>query len=252
MAGADAIFHCAAWYRVGRPDRRTAQHVNVGGTRVVLEAMRDLGVAKGVYTSTLAVFGDTRGAVVDEEYRTDGPFATVYDETKWRAQYEVAHPLMRAGLPLVIVQPGVIYGVGDHSPVRSVIDRYLLQRLPAVTGAAYCWGHVEDTAAAHISAMERGRVGESYIVAGPPHSLADALRIAEGVTGIPAPRRRIPRAVTDLLARVPGDMAESLRTLGATYLGSNAKARAELGFKPRPLADGFAEVLTAHLRELRA
>jgi nucleoside-diphosphate-sugar epimerase len=251
MAGVDGVFHAAAWYKVGSPDRREAERVNVEGTRIVLEAMRDAGVKKGVYTSTLAVFGDTRGRVVDESYRTSGPFETVYDETKWRAHYEVALPLIGRGLPLVIVQPGVVYGIGDHSPVRPIIDRYLTRQLPAVPSrTAYCWGHVEDTAAGHRLAMEQGRIGESYIIAGPAHTLADALAVAESVTGIPAPRIRIPGVVTDLLARIPG-APEAVRAMGATYLGTNAKARRELGFDPRPLRDGFAEVLPAHLAEIR-
>jgi nucleoside-diphosphate-sugar epimerase len=253
IAGVDGVYHVAAWYKVGSPDRREAERVNVEGTRIVLEAMRDAGIAKGVYTSTLAVFGDTRGRIVDETYRTVASFGTVYDETKWRAHFEVALPLIERGLALVIVQPGVVYGVGDHSPVRPVIDRYLSGRLPAVPSrTAYCWGHVEDTAAGHRLAMERGRAGESYIIAGPPHSLAEALAIAETITGIPAPRMRIPALVTDLMARVPGGAAEGLRAMGATYLGSNAKARRELGFAPRALRDGFAEVLPAHLAEIRA
>ena len=251
MYGVDGVFHIAGWYRVGARDRREADVVNVEGTREVLKAMHELRIARGVYTSTLAVFGDTRGRVVDEAYRTSGPWDTIYDETKWRAHFEVALPLMERGLPLTIVQPGVVYGVGDHSPVRPIIDMYLRRRLPAVPAStAYCWGHVEDTAAAHVLAMEKGRSGETYIVAGPPHTLADALRIAEAVTGIPAPRLRIPRAVTSLLRVVPGPANEGLRALGATYLGSNAKARSELGFDPRPLREGFAEVLPAHLAEL--
>jgi nucleoside-diphosphate-sugar epimerase len=190
---------------------------------------------------------------VDETYRPSGSFATVYDETKWRAHFEVALPMIDRGLPLVIVQPGVVYGVGDHSPVRPIIDRYLLGRLPAVPArTAYCWGHVDDTAAAHTLAMARGTTGETYIVAGPPHTLADALVIAESVTGIPAPRIRIPSLVTDLARFIPGANNEGLRAVGATYLGSNAKARRELGFDPRSLRDGFAEVLPLHLAELAA
>jgi nucleoside-diphosphate-sugar epimerase len=252
MAGSDGVFHVAAWYRVGSGDAREAVRANVDGTRMVLEAMRDLSIAKGVYTSTLAVFGDTRGRVVDETYRPSGSFATVYDETKWRAHFEVALPLMAAGLPLVIVQPGLVYGAHDHGPARPLLDMYLERRLPAVPASAYCWGHVEDTALAHRLAMERGRQGQAYIVAGPPHPLADALAIAERLTGIPAPRLRIPRFVTSALRYVPGTAAEALRVLGATYLGSNAKARRELGFDPRPLRDGFAEVLPLHIAELAA
>jgi nucleoside-diphosphate-sugar epimerase len=152
----------------------------------------------------------------------------------------------------VIVQPGVIYGIGDHSPMRGVIDAYLDRRLSMVTSAmAASWGHVEDTAAGHRQAMERGRIGESYIVAGPAHTLVEALDIAETLTGIPAPRIRIPRAVTDLLAAM-AFLPESLRGVGASYLGSSAKAQRELGFSARPLREGFAEVLPAHLAELAA
>lgn len=250
MAAVDGVFHVAAWYKVGVHDRGEAYRANVDGTRVVLEAMRDLGIARGVYTSTLAVFGDTRGRIVDETYRANGPLVTVYDETKWKAHREVAEPLMRQGLPLVIVQPGVVYGLGDQGPMRGVLDRYLRGRLPAIPGrAAYCWGHVEDTAAAHRLAMERGTPGESYIIAGPPHTLAEALRIAESVTRIPAPRLRIPQLLLDVAAAVV--RTEAVRVLGATYLGSNEKARRQLGFDPRPLREGFAEVLPQHLAELQ-
>lgn len=265
MRGADGVFHAAAWYKVGqsamtsgpgatrggRDEKKAAYLVNVEGTRIVLDAMRDLGIPRGVYTSTVAVFGDTKGRVVDETYRTSGPFPSWYAETKWRAHYDVALPAIAAGLPLIIVQPGVVYGVGDHSPMRGVIDAYLERRLPMVTSAmAASWGHVEDTAAGHRQAMERGRIGESYIVAGPPHTLIDALRIAESVTGIAPPRLGIPRAVTDLLAALPF-LPESLRGAGATYLGSSLKAQHELGFVARPLRAGFAEVLPAHLAELQ-
>jgi nucleoside-diphosphate-sugar epimerase len=160
--------------------------------------------------------------------------------------------MIAAGLPLVIVQPGVIYGVGDHSPMRGVIDAYLQRRLTMVpSGMAASWGHVEDTAAGHRQAMDRGRVGESYIVAGPAHTLIEALRIAQSITGIPPSPVTIPRAVTDLLAALPF-LPESLRGAGASYLGSSAKAQRELGFSARPLREGFAEVLPAHLADLRA
>ena len=82
MAGAERLFHCAAWYRIGARGRDQAYRINVEGTRNVLEAMRELGVAKGVYTSTVAVFGDTHGRLVDETSRASGPFASEYDRTK--------------------------------------------------------------------------------------------------------------------------------------------------------------------------
>lgn len=245
MRGAERAFHSAAWYQVGARGREQAQRINVDGTRNVLEALRDLGVAKGVHTSTVAVFGDTHGRIVDETYRASGPFASEYDRTKHVAHYEVAEPLMRSGLPLVIVQPGVIYGENDHSAMRPVFDAYVRRRLPVVPGgSAYCWGYVDDIVDGHLRAMDRGRAGESYVLAGPPHTLAEALRIAERVCGIPAPRFEVPpgllRAGATLLTLL-GQDAEGLRVLaGVTYLASSAKAQRELGLTARPLADGLA------------
>src|SRR5687768_14407463 len=112
MTGVDGVFHCAAWYKVGvsAEETATAERTNVGGTRNVLELMRELKIPKGVYTSTVAIFSDTEGREPDESYYHAGPFLSEYDRTKWRAHYEVAQPMMREGLPLVILQPGVIYG----------------------------------------------------------------------------------------------------------------------------------------------
>src|SRR2546425_9352230 len=177
MAGVDGVFHIAGWYKIGSRDLSEGERINVAGTRNVLTAMKELRVPKGVYTSTLAVFSDTHGRLVDETYRHDGkgPWLTEYDRTKWVAHYEVAEPMMREGLPLVIVQPGLNYGPGDTSEVRPTFVRYLRRRLTALPKeTAYCWAHVEDTARGHLLAMDKGVAGESYIIAGPRHSLIEA------------------------------------------------------------------------------
>jgi nucleoside-diphosphate-sugar epimerase len=263
MRGADGVFHLAAWYKIGARDRSQAWSINVEGTRNVLEAMRELGIPRGVYTSTLAVFGDTHGRLVDETYRHDGPWLSEYDRTKWVAHYEVAEPMMRAGLPLVIVQPGMVYGPRDTSLLGGALRRYLRGRLPAlVRGAAYCWAHVEDTARGHLLAMEKGRVGQSYVIAGPAHTLIEAFQLAERITGVPAPRLRLApwaaraaamaAGVIERLVPLPETYtAEGLReTAGATYIASNAKARRELGFDPRPLEVGLRETLEQEMRAL--
>ena len=262
MTGADGVFHCAAWYKVGI-DPAGAERINVEGTRHVLETMRDLHVARGVYTSTVAVFSDTEGRLVDETYRHDGPFLSEYDRTKWLAHYEVALPMMQAGLPLVIVMPGAIYGPGDTSALRTMFVQYLQGKLAAVPArTAFCWAHVADVARAHILAMERGRAGESYIVAGPAHSMIEALQIAERLTGVKAPSLHPPPAlmkaasmlmggIAPLVSLPPELTAEGLRVLaGVTYLGSNAKARRELGYDPRPLEIGLRETLAREMRDL--
>ena len=250
MAGVDGVFHLAAWYKVGERDKSPAMPINVDGTRNVLDLMQELGVPKGVYTSTLAVFGDTKGQAVDESYRHDGPWLSEYDRTKWIAHYEVAEPMMRKGLPLVIVQPGVTYGPGDPSAMGSTLREFLQRRMRGVPKrSAYCWGHVEDTAAGHVLAMERGRAGESYIIAGEPRTLTETIDVAERITGIPAPRFRPSPGLLRFLAAVT--RSELLRVgAGATYLGSNAKATRELGLHHRPLEEGLRETLLAEMRAL--
>jgi nucleoside-diphosphate-sugar epimerase/N-acetylglutamate synthase-like GNAT family acetyltransferase len=258
MRGTDGVFHLAAWYRIGAGarERRAAERINVQGTRNVLELMQELGIPKGVYTSTLAVFGDTQGWVGDESYRHSGPWLSEYDRTKWKAHYEVAVPMIQAGLPLVIVQPGVVYGPGDPSVIGNLLRQYLKRRLPIRPhGAAFCWGHVDDTAHGHVLAMDKGRPGESYIVAGPPHTLEEALEIAEQITGIRPPWLRPPAVLLRAMAAAASALervitlpqtysGETLRiAAGATYLASSDKAQRELGFRTRALEDGLRETL---------
>jgi nucleoside-diphosphate-sugar epimerase len=193
----------------------------------------------------------------------DGPWLSEYDRTKWVAHYEVAEPMMREGLPLTIVQPGLIYGPGDTSSVRPMLVSYLkgeLKRIPAVT--AYCWGHVEDMARAHVLAMERGRPDESYITAGPPHTVVDALAIAEKISGIKAPTKRASPGAIRFVAALMSVVKrfkhvdesfdpETLRVIaGNTYLGTSAKAERELGFKARPLEEGLKPLLRDEMAAL--
>jgi len=110
MAGTDGVFHIAGWYKIGTKDRIEGERINVTGTRNVLSLMKELGIPRGVYTSTLAVFSDTAGQVVDETYHHGGPWLTEYDRTKWVAHYEVAEPMIRDGLPLMIVMPRRVEG----------------------------------------------------------------------------------------------------------------------------------------------
>ena len=262
MRGVDGVFHIAGWYKIGVRDTSPGERVNVRGTRNTLELMRELGIAKGVYTSTLAINSDTHGKLVDERYHYIGPHLSEYDRTKWEAHYNVAEPMIAAGAPLVIVLPGVIYGPGDTSSIHTTLTQYLQRRLPVVPGgAAYSWGYIDDIAHAHILAMEQGQVGESYIVAGPPYTLAEALAIAQRYTGIPVPPQA-PPALLRAAASAVGAMqrvipvpdqysAETLRVAaGVTYLGTSARAQAEWGYSPRPLEEGLPPTLRYEMRKL--
>jgi nucleoside-diphosphate-sugar epimerase len=107
MTGVDGLFHVGGWYKIGTPDKAEGQRVNVGGTRNVLTVMQELGITKGVYTSTLAVNSDTHGVEVDERYHFTGRHLSVYDQTKADA-HKVAERFIAQDLPLVIVQPGLV------------------------------------------------------------------------------------------------------------------------------------------------
>ena len=262
MRGVDGVFHIAGWYKVGVRDKRPGVAINVWGTRNVLELMRELSIPKGVYTSTLAVFSDTKGKLPDETYRFTGRHLSEYDRTKAEA-HDVAEAFIKAGLPLVIVQPGLIYGPGDTSSLRPTLIQYLQRRLPFMpTGTAYCWAHVDDIADAHRLAMDQGRPGETYIIAGPPHRLTEFFELAQQITGVPAPGLRLPpgmvkataalMSVVEKLVPVPDNFsAEYLRVNGGTtYWGDNRKARRELGYNPRSLREGMEETLQHEMRLL--
>lgn len=264
MAGCDGVFHVAAWYKVGVTEPQ-AERINVEGTRNVLATMRELRIPKGVYTSTVAVFSDTGGMVPDESYRYDGPHLSEYDRTKWLAHYEVALPLMAEGLPLVIVQPGAVYGPGDTGALRTALVDLLRGRLPITPRrTAFCWGYIEDTARGHVQAMERGAPGETYIITGPRHTFEETFDMAASIAGVrkpllhPGPRTlramsRVMGLVNTVADLPPGLTAEALRVLaGTTYFGANDKAVRELGFSARPLREGLDQTIEHELRLLQS
>ena len=261
MRGVDGIFHVAAWYKVGVKEPE-AEAVNIEGTRNVLETARDLEIPRIVYTSTVGVFGDTHGQLVDESYYARGPFLTEYDRTKWITHYEVAVPMARAGLPLVIAMPGLVYGPGDTSAVRTTLTQLLRGRLfmtPSRT--TFAWGYVEDIARGLRQAMESGRTGESYLLTGPIHTFQAAFDLAAKIAGKRLPpfhpppllMRTLARA-TELLERMDVRApyaSEMLRLMaGTTWIGSSAKAERELGFTTRPLDEGWRHTIEHELRQL--
>jgi nucleoside-diphosphate-sugar epimerase len=253
--GVDGLFHVAGWYRVGDRDTSEAWRTNVEGTRVVLEAVRAAAVPRLVYTSTLAVNSDTRGRMVDETYRFSGPHVTVYDATKAKA-HELVSAAAASGAPVVTVMPGLVYGPGDTSQTGALLRGVLRGRRVLVpAGGRLCWGFVDDIARGQVLAMQRGREWESYMLAGPPHSLAEALRVAARLAGTPGPvvlptamvrAAAVAGRLLDRVVPVPDTYtAEALRASLATYLGNPTKAQQELGWHARALDDGIAETFRA-------
>jgi len=259
MQGVNGIFHVAGWYKVGVHDKSDGEKVNIQGTHNVLELMKELGIHKGVYTSTLGVNSNTHGKLVDETYRFTGKHITEYDRTK-AAAHDIAKEFIANGLPLVIVMPGGIYGPEDTSAIRKNIIEFLHGRLPVLpTQMAVCWAHVDDTVQGHILAMEKGKPGETYIIAGEPHTIVDAFKLASHITGKRAPMI-VPYQMMKVLSVLvtPFDSflpelytSEGLRALaGNTYWGKNSKAKRELGFSVRPFREGWEETLRHEMKLL--
>jgi dihydroflavonol-4-reductase len=262
MEGVDGVFHVAGWYKVGKHDHHLAEQVNIHGTRNVLETARDLAIERIVYTSTVGVFGDTRGQLPDESYYAAGPFLTEYDRTKWVAHYDVAVPMMRAGLPLIIVMPSAIYGPGDTSGIHDTLVQLLRGRLYATPrGVAFAWVYVEDAARGLRQAMETGKPGESYLLTGPVHTFEEAFDMAARIAGkrrpLLHPRPLFMRAAARLASllerwdvRLPV-AAETLRLMaGTTWIASSAKAEREIAFTARPLDEGLRHTIEHELRQL--
>jgi nucleoside-diphosphate-sugar epimerase len=259
MQGVDGVYHVAGWYKIGVKDKSDAEKVNVQGTRNVLELMQELKIAKGVYTSTCAINSDTHGRVVDESYHFSGKHISEYDRTK-AAAHEVAKEFIAKGLPLVIVMPGLIYGPGDTSSLRASIIEHLNGQLPMIPAeAGNCPAHVDDVVQGHILAMEKGRIGESYIIAGDRYLLADAFKLASEISGKPAPMVAPAQMVKfmSVFAKPfdsflpPAYTSEGLRVIaGVTYMGDNRKAKRDLGYDPRPFREGWEETVRHEMKLL--
>jgi dihydroflavonol-4-reductase len=257
MKKADALIHAAGSYRIGiKPSERDAMwDANVGATERVLDAAAGAGVKRIVYVSTANVFGNTRGAMPDETFRRDEKlgFLTWYDETKYRA-HQAAEKRIAAGAPIVIVMPSQVYGPNDHADVSQQIELAYKGKL-RYTGfgtLGVAWVHVHDLADGILAALDRGRVGESYLLAGDPHRLDDSVRIAARLGGHRPPRIALPTAmlralapVNDRIGGLPGISGNLRETISSaenvTYYAKHDKATAELGFKPRSLEQGIAD-----------
>lgn len=260
VEGCDAVFHVGAVYKVGVPrsEHAAMYDANVRGTERVIDAAVEAGVARIVYVSTVNCFGNTRGRVVDESYeRPDRDFLSCYDETKFRA-HEVALDRIGKGAPIVIVQPGAVYGPNDHSEIGNMMEQASSGKLKLkmFPETGFMLAHVEDIARGIVLAHDKGRVGESYVLSGEQSTMGKLVDTAANLSGRKPPRATMPAALLKLTAPLgpvvgpamgfPPNLRELIKVSdGVTYWASDAKARRELGFEPRDLQTGLRQTLSA-------
>jgi farnesol dehydrogenase len=256
MAGCRQVFHVAGYARNWAKDPATFHRVNVDGTRNVLEAARDAAVQRVVVTSSIVALGTTpHGVVSDETAVRRAPPLTEYEASKLAVEREVAGACSR-GAEVVVVNPTRVYGPGkwtEGNSVSRLVDLYVRGRMPFLLDGGRPVGnyaYVGDLVAGFISAMERGRPGERYILGGENASLRRLLDLVDEASG----RRHLRLPLPANLARAYARM-ESWRTrwLGGyplitpgwveTFLADAAfccaKAEHELGYRITPLAEGI-------------
>jgi nucleoside-diphosphate-sugar epimerase len=263
MEGCDAVIHAAAVYEVGIPasERRSMREANVGGTERVLGAALEAGIPKVVYVSTVGVFGNTHGRVVDETYENPADnFTSEYEKTKWEA-HQVAKRLIGEGLPCVIVQPGGVYGPGDESATGRLLDQFLEGKMPLIPfpDLGICLTHVEDIAAGILLGLDKGKPGEAYVISGPVTTVREAIGVVAAETGRKAPKHAMPTALMKLMTpfgalvgkvmNQPPNLRELIASAdGVTFWANHDKATRELGYEPRGLQEGLRAMLEAEGR----
>ena len=211
MRGCDWCFHAAASYHLWLADYRPMYASNVEGTRNVLEAAAAAGCARVVYTSTVGCIGLPKVAncqLVPSDETTpvsEGQMSNPYKRSKWQAE-QIAIQLAQKGVPVVIVNPSAPVGPRDvkPTPTGQVIVDFLNRAMPAYLDTGLNYVHVRDVAVGHILAAEKGRVGERYILGNAEGNwtLKESFRVLEQITGVPAPKFRIPYWVALAAAHV--------------------------------------------------
>ncbi|BAE50168.1 hopanoid-associated sugar epimerase [Paramagnetospirillum magneticum] len=248
MAGCRVLIHTAADYRIWVPDPAAMMKANVEGTRTLMEAALAEKVERVVYTSSVATLGHVEGGVADEDTPSDisdkvGP----YKQSKFLAEEVVRRMVAEQGLPAVICSPSTPIGPGDVKPTPTgrMIVEAASGRMPAYVDTGLNIVHVDDVAAGHLLALDKGRIGERYILGGENLTLADILNRIAKITGGRPPLMKLPRwplyplaLGAETWARFFGGepfvTVDGLKMSRWHMFFSSAKAERELGYRHRP------------------
>jgi len=263
MRGCDWCFHVAASYHLWLRDYAPMYAANVTGTRNILQAAAAAGCKRIVYTSTVGCIGlGPQGRndfePTDESTPVSGAqMSNHYKRSKWQAE-EVARELAAKGSPVVIVNPSAPIGPFDvkPTPTGKIVLDFLQRKMPAYLDTGLNWVHVRDVAEGHILAAEKGRVGERYILgnAGGNWTMKQALDVLEELTGLPAPKFRVPygvalaaayfdEALSNVTGRPPKAPLAGVRMAKYKMFFNPAKAIRELGLPQTPPREAFADAV---------
>jgi dihydroflavonol-4-reductase len=257
LKGARFLFHAAADYRLWARDPEEIHRNNLEGTRLIMEEALRAGVERIVYTSSVATLKLIEGGSATEDRPlAEGEGIGAYKRSKVAAERLVEAMVQRDGLPAVIVNPSTPIGPRDvrPTPTGRIIVEAASGRMPAFVETGLNLAHVDDVAAGHLAALDRGQVGQRYILGGDNVFLADVLADIAHLVGRRPPTIKLPRKMlypiaygAELLATFRGVepfiTMDGLRMARHHMFFDDSKARRELGYVSRPYREGLADAI---------
>ncbi len=259
MRGVNQVVHTAALVKMWVRDREDFWRVNLEGLKNLLRAAGSAGVERVVYTSSFIALGPSIDPRAGEGLRHSGPFSNEYEETKAQALAWLREEGFRQ-FPVVVLLPGVIYGPGPRTEgnlMGGMIEQYLAGKFPGLLGSGeqrWSFSFNRDVVRAHLTALEKGKPGQEYLLAGDNRSLNDFFRVLAGVSKIERPVRHLPFVVgkmiggielarARLFGRPPQLTPGVVEIFRHDWVYSSAKATRELGYRITPLEEGLRETL---------
>ena len=252
MKGVERVFHVAGRTSLRHSDRRRVFDVNVGGARIVFEEALAAGVERLVHTSSVGAIGAASPKrTADEGARFDiGHLGIAYVNSKHEAELEALR-LCARGLPVVIVNPSFVLGPDDpQGTSMTLVRRFLLRQIPAYVDGGLNIVDVRDVATGHLLADRQGAIGERYILGGRNFTLDRLFADMARISAVPAPALKLPLSVAlagveaATRARLPIPVSpDEVRSAGLWWTYSNARARRELGFEPRPHEETLTDAI---------
>ena len=256
VKGCDYVYHLAAFVSIRDGDRKELYDVNVLGTRDLMQACRHVGVKRVVHCSSFGAVGNNPDGASNEKWAVS-PYemTTDYEISKTFAELEVYKEVVR-GLQAVIVNPSGIVGPWDFKPslLGKTIIEFAQGKMRASVPGGFDFTPVQDVVQGHLLAMEKGVVGERYLLTGAQHSLSETLDWLEEFTGVKKPKLVIPTFIMQNIAIVkdwierkffphvyPRFNYHSIRLLNCGKFGAHTRAINELGLKPTPVKEAYRD-----------